>query len=43
MIQNRHMQRRKDFDDNLTTEIIEDNGDSLFEPPEVSFPSFFVL
>jgi hypothetical protein len=40
MIQNRHIHRRKDFDDNLSTEIIEENGDSLFEPPEVTFPTF---
>jgi hypothetical protein len=35
MIQNRHMQRHKDFDDNLSTDIVEENGDGLFEPPEV--------
>ncbi|KAF3328657.1 Tic22-like family [Carex littledalei] len=35
MIQNRHIQRRNDFDDNLTAEIIDESSDSLFEPPEV--------
>ncbi|XP_020088762.1 uncharacterized protein LOC109710520 [Ananas comosus] len=36
MIQNRHMQRRRDvIDDSLTAEIVEESGDSLFEPPEV--------
>ncbi|KAF9592974.1 hypothetical protein IFM89_019278 [Coptis chinensis] len=36
LIQTRHMQRRRDVvDDNLTSEVVEDNGDSLFEPPEV--------
>ncbi|XP_073000129.1 uncharacterized protein [Typha latifolia] len=36
IIQTRHMQRRGDIiDDSLTAEMIEDSGDSLFEPPEV--------
>ncbi|KAJ6810181.1 uncharacterized protein M6B38_158175 [Iris pallida] len=36
LIQNRHMQRRRDIiDDNLTAEVVEENGDNLFEPPEV--------
>lgn len=42
MIQNRHMQRRRDvIDDSLTAEIVEESGDSLFEPPEVSHLIFF--
>ena len=36
MIQNRHVQRRRDIvDDSLTSEILEESADSLFEPPEV--------
>ncbi|KAJ6849077.1 uncharacterized protein M6B38_271365 [Iris pallida] len=36
LIQNRHVQRRRDIiDDNLTAEVFEENGDNLFEPPEV--------
>lgn len=36
LIQNRHMQRRRDvIDDSLAAEVIEENGESLFEPPEV--------
>lgn len=36
LIQNRHMQRRRDVtDDGLTAEMIDENGDGLFDPPEV--------
>lgn len=36
LIQTRHMQRRRDvFDDNLAAEVIEEMGDSMWEPPEV--------
>jgi hypothetical protein len=36
MIQNRHVQRRRDIgDDSLTSEILEESADSFFEPPEV--------
>ncbi|KAK9292065.1 hypothetical protein L1049_020019 [Liquidambar formosana] len=36
LIQSRHMQRRRDvIDDNLAAEVIEENGDNLWEPPEV--------
>ncbi|KAL5744708.1 hypothetical protein ACOSQ2_027824 [Xanthoceras sorbifolium] len=36
LIQTRHMQRRRDvIDDNLTTEVVEEIGDSIWEPPEV--------
>uniref|UniRef100_A0ACD5VC47 Uncharacterized protein n=1 Tax=Avena sativa TaxID=4498 RepID=A0ACD5VC47_AVESA len=36
IIQNRHVQRRRDIvDDSLTSEILEESADSLFEPPEV--------
>lgn len=36
LIQTRHMQRRRDVvDDSLAAEVIEEMGDSLFEPPEV--------
>ncbi|KAK4279289.1 hypothetical protein QN277_011089 [Acacia crassicarpa] len=36
LIQTRHMQRRRDvIDDNLAAEVIEEMGDSLWEPPEV--------
>ncbi|ERN05011.1 hypothetical protein AMTRI_Chr01g109500 [Amborella trichopoda] len=36
LIQNRHMQRRRDaIDDNLAAEVVEENFDNLFEPPEV--------
>ncbi|OEL33187.1 hypothetical protein BAE44_0005795 [Dichanthelium oligosanthes] len=36
VMQNRHMQRRRDIvDDSLTSEIIEESADSLLEPPEV--------
>jgi len=36
IMQNRHMQRRRDIvDDSLTSEIIEESADSLLEPPEV--------
>uniref|UniRef100_A0A2N9FDN7 Tic22-like family protein n=2 Tax=Fagus sylvatica TaxID=28930 RepID=A0A2N9FDN7_FAGSY len=36
LIQTRHMQRRRDVvDDNLAAEVIEEMGDSLWEPPEV--------
>lgn len=39
LIQNRHMQRRRDvIDDNLAAEVVEENGDSLWEPPEVQNP-----
>ncbi|KAJ4765680.1 Alpha-mannosidase 2 [Rhynchospora pubera] len=36
MIQNRHVQRRRDvIDDSITADIMEESGDSLFEPPEI--------
>ena len=36
LIQTRHMQRRRDvIDDNLAAEVIEEMGDSMWEPPEV--------
>lgn len=36
LIQSRHSKRRRDvIDDGLTAEVVEENGDSLFEPPEV--------
>ncbi|XP_022723982.1 uncharacterized protein LOC111280775 [Durio zibethinus] len=36
LIQTRHMQRRRDVtDDNLAAEVIEEIGDSMWEPPEV--------
>jgi len=36
IIQNRHVQCRRDIvDDSLTSEILEESPDSLFEPPEV--------
>ncbi|KAJ4951884.1 hypothetical protein NE237_028716 [Protea cynaroides] len=36
LIQNRHMQRRRDvIDDNLGAEVVEEIGESLWEPPEV--------
>ncbi|XP_028784409.1 uncharacterized protein LOC114740429 [Neltuma alba] len=36
LIQTRHMQRRRDvIDDNIAAEVIEEMGDSLWEPPEV--------
>uniref|UniRef100_A0ACD5VLD7 Uncharacterized protein n=1 Tax=Avena sativa TaxID=4498 RepID=A0ACD5VLD7_AVESA len=36
IIQNRHVQHRRDIvDDSLTSEILEESPDSLFEPPEV--------
>ncbi|OIT26704.1 PREDICTED: uncharacterized protein LOC109214968 [Nicotiana attenuata] len=36
LIQTRHVQRRRDvFDDNLASEVIEEMGDSMWEPPEV--------
>ncbi|KAM0902463.1 hypothetical protein ACQ4PT_019285 [Festuca glaucescens] len=36
IIQNRHVQRRRDIvDDSLTSEILEESADSFFEPPEV--------
>eukprot|EP00268_Persea_americana_P006485 TRINITY_DN12340_c0_g1_i1.p1 TRINITY_DN12340_c0_g1~~TRINITY_DN12340_c0_g1_i1.p1 ORF type:complete len:558 (-),score=114.46 TRINITY_DN12340_c0_g1_i1:420-2093(-) len=36
LIQNRHMQRRRDvIDDDLAAEVVEENVESLFEPPEV--------
>lgn len=36
LIQTRHMHRRRDvFDDNLAAEVIEEMGDSMWEPPEV--------
>ncbi|PIA49160.1 hypothetical protein AQUCO_01300192v1 [Aquilegia coerulea] len=36
LIQSRHMHRRRDvIDDNLTAEVVEDNRDNLWEPPEV--------
>ncbi|KAF8413237.1 hypothetical protein HHK36_001213 [Tetracentron sinense] len=36
LIQNRDMQRRRDvIDDNLAADIVEENGESLWEPPEV--------
>jgi hypothetical protein len=39
LIQTRHMQRRRDVvDDNLAAEVIEEMGDSLWEPPEVQNP-----
>ncbi|KAJ0043445.1 hypothetical protein Pint_17555 [Pistacia integerrima] len=42
LIQTRHMQRRRDvIDDNLAAEVIEEIGDSVWEPPEVL--NLFVL
>lgn len=39
LIQTRHMQRRRDVvDDNLAAEVIEEIGDSIWEPPEVKKP-----
>lgn len=36
LIQSRHRQRRRDvIDDSLAAEVVEENGDNLFEPPEV--------
>ncbi|MQL95999.1 hypothetical protein Taro_028671 [Colocasia esculenta] len=36
LIRNRHMQRRRDvLDDNMAAEVFDDNGESLFDPPEV--------
>ncbi|MBA0684650.1 hypothetical protein Goari_026227, partial [Gossypium aridum] len=36
LIQNRHIERRKDVvDDNLSAEVIEEIEDSMWEPPEV--------
>ncbi|XP_042481732.1 uncharacterized protein LOC122062132 isoform X2 [Macadamia integrifolia] len=36
LIQNRHMHRRQDvIDDNLGAEVVEESGDSLWEPSEV--------
>lgn len=36
LIQSRHVQRRRDvIDDNLAAEVLEDNAESLWEPPEV--------
>ncbi|GMJ13589.1 hypothetical protein like AT5G62650 [Hibiscus trionum] len=36
LIQTRHMQRRRDvIDDNFAAEVIEEIGDSMWEPPEV--------
>ncbi|KAL5727175.1 hypothetical protein ACHQM5_000399 [Ranunculus cassubicifolius] len=36
LIQIRHMQRRRDvIDDNVTAEVVEDNSDNMWEPPEV--------
>ncbi|KAB2005114.1 hypothetical protein ES319_D11G247400v1 [Gossypium barbadense] len=36
LVQTRHMQRRRDvIDDNLAAEVIEEIGDSMWEPPEV--------
>ncbi|CAL9771234.1 unnamed protein product [Musa acuminata subsp. burmannicoides] len=36
LMQNRHIQRRRDvIDDNLTADVVEEYSDSLFEPPEV--------
>lgn len=38
MIQTRHLQRRRDvIDDSLAAEVIEDNRENLWEPPEVQF------
>lgn len=37
LIQTRHMQRRRDvIDDNLAAEVIEEMGDTMWEPPEVN-------
>lgn len=37
LIQTRHMQRRRDVvDDNLAAEVIEEMGDNMLEPPEVT-------
>ncbi|XP_043715026.1 uncharacterized protein LOC122663397 isoform X2 [Telopea speciosissima] len=35
LIQNRHMQRRRDVIDDNLAEVVEDSGESLWEPPEV--------
>lgn len=36
LVQTRHMQRRREvIDDNLGADVVEEMGDSLFEPPEV--------
>ncbi|TXG71026.1 hypothetical protein EZV62_005961 [Acer yangbiense] len=36
LIQTRHMQRRRDvIDDNMPAEVVEEMGDSVWEPPEV--------
>ena len=36
LIQTRNVQRRRDaIDDNLSAEMIEETGESIWEPPEV--------
>ncbi|XP_010261382.1 PREDICTED: uncharacterized protein LOC104600228 isoform X1 [Nelumbo nucifera] len=35
LIQNRHMQRRRDVIDDNLAEVVEESGESLWEPPEV--------
>lgn len=36
LIQTRHVQRRREVvDDNMAAEVMEEIGDSLWEPPEV--------
>lgn len=43
MIQTRNMQRRRDvIDDNLAAEVIEEMGDSMWDPPEVQNQCFAV-
>lgn len=36
LIQSRHLQRRRDIiDDNMASDLLDDNTDSVWEPPEV--------
>lgn len=42
LIQSRHVQRRRDVvDDSLTSEVMEEMGDSMLEPPEVHIDYFY--
>lgn len=44
LIQTRHVQRRRDVvDDSLTSEIMEEMGDSMLEPPEVHILIHFMI
>lgn len=42
LIQTRHVQRRRDIiDDNMGSDLLDDNTENVWEPPEVLRPYYF--